>query len=344
MECNEIQKSLPAYLEGMVSPEDQEFMEQHLASCSLCSKALADLHRMGELVKDLGEVEPPPWLKPRIMARVREEAEQKKGIIQKLFYPLHIKVPLEAFATVLVAVIAVYVFKAVEPQMERAQLPAPPAPTIAREEAPKQPLEPKADPHRSLGDKVIPPKDREGDKKPVASAPSESRVEPTRKDQIPAPAVVAQEPRGVKKEETLLERSAEGMKIAGALKKEDTADSRAALQAAPQDARERKKLASAPKARGIAVTKTGPIHITIRVKNMEAAGGEVEKLLSGFGALNMEKKSLEGKEVLTAEIQAQIAEKFLEEVNKIGEIKGKPLPPDVQEGDIAIRIEITSAP
>ena len=93
MECHDIRKNLFAYQEGLVSPEDQELMDQHLASCRACSTALYELNRTGEALKNLKEVEPPPWMMQRIMARVREEAESKRGFIQKLFYPLHIKSP-----------------------------------------------------------------------------------------------------------------------------------------------------------------------------------------------------------------------------------------------------------
>ena len=136
MECRDIRKNLSAYLEGMVSREERELIDQHLASCRGCSTALHELNRTGEMLKNLKEVEPPPGMKEEIMARVREEAEPKKGFIQKLFYPLHIKLPLEAFATVLVAVLAVYVFKAVEPRMKGLQVPSPREPAVTRQEAP----------------------------------------------------------------------------------------------------------------------------------------------------------------------------------------------------------------
>ena len=49
MECRDIRKNLSAYTEGMVSPEDQELIEQHLASCRSCSTALHELNRAGEM-------------------------------------------------------------------------------------------------------------------------------------------------------------------------------------------------------------------------------------------------------------------------------------------------------
>ena len=59
----------------------------------------------------LEEVEPPPFFEQRIMSRVREEAGRKQGILRRLFYPLHIKVPIQALATILVAVLAFYVYQ-----------------------------------------------------------------------------------------------------------------------------------------------------------------------------------------------------------------------------------------
>jgi hypothetical protein len=137
MECKDIREKLSAYLEGSVSPEERRLIEEHLNSCQECGNNLADLKKAGELVKDLAEVEPPAWLTQKIMSRVRAEGERKKGIFQKLFYPLHIKVPIQALATVFVAVIAVYVFRAVEPEMKLAHLPAPTEPMITRKEAPQ---------------------------------------------------------------------------------------------------------------------------------------------------------------------------------------------------------------
>ena len=123
MECKGIREKLCAYLEGVVSPEESRIIEEHLNSCQECGTNLADLKKAEDLVKDLAEVEPPAWLTQKIMSRVRAEGERKKGIFQRLFYPLHIKVPIQALATVFIAVIAVFVFRAVEPEMKLAHLP-----------------------------------------------------------------------------------------------------------------------------------------------------------------------------------------------------------------------------
>ena len=126
MTCNEIENRLPAYLEDLLSPEERKSIAGHLASCPRCSRAFADLKKAEELVHGLGEVEPPPFFEQRIMSRVREEAGRKQGILRRLFYPLHIKVPIQALAMLLVAVLAFYVYQTGEPEMKQmAPLPIP---------------------------------------------------------------------------------------------------------------------------------------------------------------------------------------------------------------------------
>jgi anti-sigma factor RsiW len=126
MTCNEIENRLPAYLEDLLSPEEKKGITGHLASCPRCGRAFADLKKAEELVQGLAEVEPPPFFEQRIMSRVREEAGRKQGILRRLFYPLHIKIPLQALATLLVAVLAFHVYQQGDPEMKQmAPLPRP---------------------------------------------------------------------------------------------------------------------------------------------------------------------------------------------------------------------------
>jgi hypothetical protein len=126
MRCSDIENRLPAYMEDLLSTEERKIITGHLASCPRCSLAFAGLKKAEQLVRDLKEVEPPPFFEQRIMSRVREEAGRKRGILRRLFYPLHIKVPIQALATLLVAVIAIHVYQAGEPEMKQvAPLPIP---------------------------------------------------------------------------------------------------------------------------------------------------------------------------------------------------------------------------
>ncbi len=128
MTCREIEERLSALLDDTLPAEERRKVEEHLASCPSCARALADLRKTVGLVRDLEEVEPPPWLRQKIMTRVREEAApKKKGILRALFFPLHIKVPVQAFAVVLIAVLAFQVYRTSEPERQALDLPLPPA-------------------------------------------------------------------------------------------------------------------------------------------------------------------------------------------------------------------------
>lgn len=123
MECNDVREKLSAYIEGIIAPEEKPRIDEHLKVCERCSESLADLRKALAHIRDLEEVEPPPWLSQKVMARVRSEAESRRGILQRLFYPLHIKLPIEAVAAVFVAVIAIHIYKTTEPEMRLAEAP-----------------------------------------------------------------------------------------------------------------------------------------------------------------------------------------------------------------------------
>jgi len=130
MNCRDIEKNLPAYLEDLLSQEEKGMVREHLASCRKCSKSLEDFKSMDALLQNLKEVPPPPWLKQKILAQVREETQQEKGFLRKLFTPLRFKIPLQAFALLLITVLAVYLYRGEEPELRKNGIViAPPAAT-----------------------------------------------------------------------------------------------------------------------------------------------------------------------------------------------------------------------
>lgn len=151
MTCHEIEERLSAYLDDALPAEERKRLEEHLTACPSCARSLADLRKTVGLVRDLEEVEPPPWLKQKIMNRVREEAAPKRGILRALFFPLHIKVPVQAFALILVAVLAFQVYRTGEPERQALDLPVPPARVLEKTDAPgtaRQAVEPAPEPER----------------------------------------------------------------------------------------------------------------------------------------------------------------------------------------------------
>ena len=119
MTCREIEKILPGYLDQGLSAEEERLVAEHLAACPSCRDLLSELTRSASLARGLKDVEPPAWLKARIMEQVSAEARtgQRQSLLRKLFFPLHIKIPLEALATVVVAALAFYLYHATAPEL-----------------------------------------------------------------------------------------------------------------------------------------------------------------------------------------------------------------------------------
>lgn len=111
---DEIRSMLAALAGGDLSAADLALVEQHLALCQSCRSELAQLQLVVQAVRATPELEPPAWLASRTMARVREEAAQQQSWFARLFLPLRIKLPLEAFALVMICVTAWYVMQEVD--------------------------------------------------------------------------------------------------------------------------------------------------------------------------------------------------------------------------------------
>jgi len=145
--CRDIEALLPFYPEDALTKEEKYEVEQHLATCARCRKELACLQKAGQLVREMPEVSEPPWFRQKIMSEVRKEAE-KKSLAQKWFYPLRIRIPLQIMATVVIAVLAVYIYRSGENQMKQV-LPGVYPPTVEMQKDGGQPEMQKA-PERNV--------------------------------------------------------------------------------------------------------------------------------------------------------------------------------------------------
>jgi hypothetical protein len=115
----EIQRRLPAYSGGDLEPAEHQLVEQHLADCPACRAELADLLTALDLIRSTPEVNPPPWMTARIMARIREQQTEKRSWLQRIFLPLHIKLPIEALALLLVCISGYYISRSVESDLRQ---------------------------------------------------------------------------------------------------------------------------------------------------------------------------------------------------------------------------------
>ncbi|NIO15571.1 MAG: DUF2275 domain-containing protein [Deltaproteobacteria bacterium] len=119
MECEQIRENLSAYVDGEISGEERDRVEGHLVACETCAGALAELNAYLERIGKLEEVDPPPWLTQKVMARVQSESEEKRGFYQRFFPQFLLARPIHALATVLILVLSVYVFQSMKTGVQK---------------------------------------------------------------------------------------------------------------------------------------------------------------------------------------------------------------------------------
>jgi hypothetical protein len=283
------------------------------------------------------------------MSRIRAEEEKKRSVIQKLFFPLHVKIPIQAFATVVIAVVAIYVFKAVEPQMKTVQPPSAPEQEFSKGEAPEPSPGTKTD-SKAPGSKAavkgpakLYPKEglaRRADQKSRETLREEKGVSAESKEglSIPGagtslPAELPSPPAVVKKRDAVQDRvegppRSQRALPAPAAKEKDEAVGGIGLT----------KSLSAAKERG----RADQIHATVRVGDVSTAIKEVEELLIRLGALKIEKESLPNLEVITTELRTEKMQDLIANLMLIGEVGViSPSLTSAEEGT-RIRIEIVN--
>ena len=340
MDCDNIKEKLSAYIDGLSSSEDKAIIEEHLKSCQECRTSLADLEKTVSYVKSLQDIEPPAWLSQKVMTRVRKETVPREGILHKLFYPLHIKLPVQAIATILIAVSAFYIFKTIQPEV-----------------MPSKVVDETTAPQVLLKDKDVSSKSTEMDE----------RVSPN--DISPQPVITAditkrerEVDRGTAAPESKTEASVEGKeKLSSQLKEEVMKNEvREPLPAEPKEQRFHAKSNETPnrydevmrtqepvgkqealkagadvkardkevggvsfKAAKSAGEKKDYAGITLRVDSMETALKDIEKIVEHIEGRIIEIEDFHDRHVLVISYDFSRENELLEKLRLIGDIEGE---------------------
>jgi anti-sigma factor RsiW len=353
MTCKEIEDLLPGMIDGALPETEKQRIEAHLETCASCRKALADLRKSDARVKSLEEVEPPPWLKTRVMARVREEAGQKEGIFRKLFYPLHVKVPIQALATVLIAVVAWNVYKTGEPEFRQM---APPSTVV--QEAPLAQAPPQPGPAAGIAKRDESPAARE--KKAFAPPPAPGK-EPapqqaaTVREETTADAEKPVERLGAAKRAVEPPKDEDAWKGTGAARPGEADRAGQAPAHEPKQkamkapvgavAKEAAKVEAAPAASpamSAALSPRPELEIILPVRDPGAAANEVETILKQVSAQTVERQAREGGVILTARIKTEHLETLRERLKSLGPVQERVHVAPRPGGSLTIRIEIGS--
>lgn len=110
MNCHEVQTHLSEYLDGALDSLRNKSLEGHLLACPVCRAEVDGLADCIRQVAQLPLLEPPPGFAQRVMAHTRA-LEDRPSLWQKVISPLRYPVPIQASAAVLVAILAVLLYR-----------------------------------------------------------------------------------------------------------------------------------------------------------------------------------------------------------------------------------------
>jgi|GEM_PF-1745265 len=171
MKCKEIHEVLEHYLDNELSPEERREVREHLKGCPACREELASVKRYRKAMASLKTMPAPDNFLESVHRRL--DRSPLRRLLDFLFMPVHIKVPLEA-AGVLATVIVVLLLFPVTPkrdsflamrEKEASRMPA-------EEIAPKAPDTAKIPLLREDSERHMPSRSK-GDKKAAAEEPEQ---------------------------------------------------------------------------------------------------------------------------------------------------------------------------
>ncbi len=363
--CDETQEMLNAFLEGLLSQDEKRRVLEHLGTCQHCRAALEELKRAAQLVQGLDDVEPPPWFTQKVMSRVRQEAERKeRNLLSRLFYPLHVKVPIQALASVLIVVLALYVYRSVEPEMKMVQTPPKAAHedlAISKSEAQQQ-YDKAGAGAPSAGSRSVPEQRRDKATGTMGEAPRTGVAGIQEKEGATPPAGTAAEPSKPEQKGAAADRQAQEMKAAAPppiqgespqaqkappkVLARGEAESRVSVETQENAKEARSGFSPQPagKAGQSSAKKAEVAGFRLHVNDVTTATGEIRELLGELGARGITAESRDRAVVITGELAARQMDELSRRLKLLGRLEEKEAQPSSTEGPVPISIEVSNRP
>jgi hypothetical protein len=121
MNCGEIKKLFDQYVDNDLSKEASAAVRKHISSCRDCSTDLASLNKYKKEISLLKGVKAPADFIQQLNFRIDKQSGIKKAI-KAMFFPLKIKLPIEALGVIAAAVLIVILVNPVEQIRENVQM------------------------------------------------------------------------------------------------------------------------------------------------------------------------------------------------------------------------------
>jgi hypothetical protein len=336
MDHTELRRKLSDYLDNVVSGTERREIETHLQGCSRCREALAELEQVVGAIRDIPPEEPPHWLTTRIMARIQEEGAPRPGLLRRLFFPLHIKIPLEAAVLVCLCVTGYYLATMTAPELAQEpsrsrlaegthRLPEREVPQAEQEVVPqgdrplsRPPLAPSFETHPSRSGEVV---------TPVPSLREEPKIAPRQLPPQPPEAPAATAPSDTIKAEKALPVPSQ------------------VLQGAPASPAARKgqravTAESVQGARDAAFPAPAPVRIAIRVDDPVRAEREIEEAVSRVGGAVVRTEPTPAGRTVTVRVATDRLPDLWARLERLGRVTERPVHPTGAPGEITVTIRL----
>lgn len=335
MDCHSVQEQLSLYIEGDIPYEEKLRIDNHLKSCRSCNESLAGLRKTIQLVNNLEDIEPPYWLARRIMSRVKAEAKPKKGFWKTLFYPLHIKLPIEAVAVVIIAMTSVYIFKTMQPETQFAPVP----PAEVADTLKIQPHEPATQ------------KDRESIQKhmtvdTVAKEPGRFSPPLPHQYRAGAPGETVRDKADTGKPEPragdlYTEHHAEADSASGVA---EYREGQVPSGGSAGEGLPKRGESSSLQMKALPEQENASVLLTVYAGDTGRAGEEIMNAIRQFRGKIRGRQTAAGRDMIYAEIDCVNLHEFIEKTKLYGQINEQRPVPERCEGSIEMRIEISGKP
>ncbi len=124
MNCQEARELFSAKADELLTPEQRLALDGHFQSCAACPREWERFRQTVSLLHSVEEARAPAGFARRVIENVRQEPWPRR-LLRSVFLPLHVKLPLEAAAAVLVSTLVIFLYRQT-PEFERA-VEAPPS-------------------------------------------------------------------------------------------------------------------------------------------------------------------------------------------------------------------------
>jgi len=358
MEHNDVRHKLSEYIDGSSSLEEREKIETHLKTCAECSEALSELRKTIEHVKAVEEIEPPAWMKQKIMAKVREEATKKKGWFERFFLPFSVKFPIQAVAVVFLAVTAFYIYRSMQPASMQSETPIqefsfvkePVKDKLAKTDdhaararrAPQTPEYKALDMKQEYEAPMAPSRmnaPAPAEERSAAHQPMAAEEAIAAKSQAGAPAAPQQSLSDESSQPTpnkALDVMSQKSRATDANREEFTASPGLKAEAEPhKHAKKAKKAARGDEGDENAV------EVTIKVSEFDNTAKEIEKAVTAFGGKIVRTVPSTDNNAITVSIKEDKLAELLLKLKTIGKVDGNSLTPVGGDRLVVVRITLT---